>query len=67
MAQAAEIVLVRSGHLRVGPLEATVELGAGDYAAFSADCLHEYVAPPREGTRFWLVVRYGTTRSRRRR
>ena len=63
----AEIVLVRSGHLRVGPLEATVELDAGDYAAFSADCLHEYVAPPGEGTRFWLVVRYGTTRSRRRR
>jgi transcriptional regulator with XRE-family HTH domain len=63
----AEIVLVRSGHLRVGPLEATVELGVGDYAAFSADCLHEYVAAPDEDARFWLVVRYGTARSRKRR
>jgi transcriptional regulator with XRE-family HTH domain len=63
----AEIVLVRSGRLRVGPLEATVELGAGDYAAFSADCLHEYAAPPDEAARFWLVVRYGTSPSRQRR
>lgn len=60
----AEVVLVRRGRLRVGPLEATVELGAGDYAAFSADCLHEYAASPPAGTRFWLIVRYGARRPR---
>jgi len=60
----AEIVLVRSGGLHVGPINATVELGAGDYAAFSADCLHEYSAARDQAARFWLVVRYASTRSR---
>ena len=63
----AEIVLVRCGALRVGPINATVELGVGDYAAFSADCLHEYVAAGDEAARFWLVVRYASARSRTRR
>ena len=63
----AEIVLVRSGRLRVGPINATVELAAGDYAAFSADCLHEYAATRDAAARFWLVVRYASTRSRTRR
>lgn len=63
----AEIVLVRRGRLRVGPINATVELGAGDYAAFGADCLHEYVAPREQAARFWLLVRYASTRPRPRR
>jgi transcriptional regulator with XRE-family HTH domain len=63
----AEVVLVRSGRLRVGPLTATVELGAGDYASFGADCLHEYAAAGDAAARFWLVVRYGSARSRTRR
>jgi transcriptional regulator with XRE-family HTH domain len=54
----SEIVLVRSGRLRVGPLDATVELGAGDYAAFDADCLHEYAALGRGPARFWLLNRF---------
>ncbi|HVC84041.1 MAG TPA: XRE family transcriptional regulator [Solirubrobacteraceae bacterium] len=62
-----EVVLVRSGRLRVGPINATVELTAGDYATFSADCLHEYLAPREESARFWLVVRYASTRPRPRR
>jgi len=63
----AEIVLVRGGRLRVGPVNATVELGAGDYAAFSADCLHEFAAGRDEPARFWLLVRYASTRLRTRR
>jgi transcriptional regulator with XRE-family HTH domain len=58
---ATEVVLVRSGRLRAGPLEATVELGPGDYAAFAADCLHEYAAAAEEGARFWLLTRYGAS------
>jgi transcriptional regulator with XRE-family HTH domain len=63
----AEIVLVRRGRLRVGPIASTVELAAGDYAAFGADCLHEYVASREQAARFWLVVRYASTRTRTRR
>ena len=63
----AEIVLVRSGRLRAGPLEATVELGVDDYAYFGADGLHEYAAAGGETTRFWLLVRYGMPRTRGRR
>jgi transcriptional regulator with XRE-family HTH domain len=53
-----EIVLVRAGRLRVGPLESTVELAAGDYCAFAADRLHEYAALRRAPARFWLINRF---------
>ena len=62
----SEIVLMRDGRLRVGPADATVELAPGDYATFSGDCLHEYEAAGGAGARFWLIVRYGAPRSRRR-
>jgi transcriptional regulator with XRE-family HTH domain len=60
-----EIVLIRTGRLRVGPLDATVELDPGDYASFSADCLHEYAAVGEEAASFWLIVRYGPPGPRR--
>lgn len=39
-----EHVLVTTGRVRVGPLDATVELGPGDLASFPGDVPHRYEA-----------------------
>jgi transcriptional regulator with XRE-family HTH domain len=52
-----ESVIVVRGHMRVGPLDATVELGPGDRATFAADQVHTYEALA-EGTRFVMVLSY---------
>jgi hypothetical protein len=43
--------------MRVGPLDATVELGPGDRATFAADQVHTYEALAR-GTRIVMVLSY---------
>lgn len=43
-AGSVEHVVVASGRLRVGPADALVELGPGDYATFAGDVPHRYEA-----------------------
>jgi transcriptional regulator with XRE-family HTH domain len=50
------VILVR-GRMRVGPLDAAVQLGPGDRATFAADQVHTYEALAR-GTRAILVLSY---------
>jgi transcriptional regulator with XRE-family HTH domain len=52
-----ESVIVVAGHMRLGPLDATVELGPGDRATFAADQVHTYEALA-EGTRMVMVLSY---------
>lgn len=52
-----EHVLVLAGSMLVGPVDAMVDLGAGDLASFPADVAHRYDA--REaGTRAVLLIEY---------
>jgi quercetin dioxygenase-like cupin family protein len=39
-----EHLVVAAGRMRTGPLDAVVELGPGDYAAFPGDVPHLYEA-----------------------
>ncbi|MGH9209742.1 MAG: helix-turn-helix domain-containing protein [Acidimicrobiales bacterium] len=52
-----ESVMVVRGRMRVGPLDATVELAPGDRATFAADQVHLYEALAK-GTRMMLVLSY---------
>jgi transcriptional regulator with XRE-family HTH domain len=52
-----ESVIVIAGRMRVGPLDAAVELGPGDRATFAADQPHTYQALARR-TRAILVLSY---------
>lgn len=52
-----EHVLVTAGSLRVGPLQAPVELGAGDFATFPGDERHTYEALA-DDTRVVLLIEY---------
>lgn len=54
-AGAREHVIVRSGRVRVGPLEAEVELGPGDYATFPSDRLHRWTSLGGKAARAWVV------------
>jgi transcriptional regulator with XRE-family HTH domain len=51
-----ELVFCLSGRIRVGPLDAMVELGAGDAAWFRADTQHIYVAPRAARALNWIVT-----------
>jgi mannose-6-phosphate isomerase-like protein (cupin superfamily) len=53
----SESVVVVRGRMRVGPHDATVDLGTGDRATFAADQPHEYEALAR-ATRAILVLGY---------
>jgi transcriptional regulator with XRE-family HTH domain len=57
LAGVIETIVVTHGHLRVGPLGATVELRPGDRASFAGDRHHSYqaLAP---GTRLILALSY---------
>jgi transcriptional regulator with XRE-family HTH domain len=50
-----ELVFCLSGRLRVGPLDETVELRAGDAAWFRADVEHMYLAPRAARALNWIV------------
>ena len=52
-----ESVIVVQGHMRLGPLDATVELGPGDRATFAADQPHTYEALAK-ATRMVMVLSY---------
>ncbi|GGI04789.1 helix-turn-helix domain-containing protein [Egicoccus halophilus] len=52
-----EHVLVTSGRLRVGPVDALVDLEVGDLATFPGDVAHRYEARS-AGTRAVLLVEY---------
>jgi len=52
-----ESVIVVRGRMRVGPVDAAVELGPGDRATFAADQIHTYQSLA-EGTRAILVLSY---------
>jgi quercetin dioxygenase-like cupin family protein len=52
-----EHVLVTHGGLRVGPVDATAELAAGDLASFPADVEHVYEATEPD-TRAVLLIEY---------
>ncbi|MFN8130104.1 MAG: helix-turn-helix domain-containing protein [Solirubrobacteraceae bacterium] len=52
---AREHVLVRSGHMIVGPIGAQVNLGPGDYATYPSDRPHQWVAAGDELARAWVV------------
>jgi transcriptional regulator with XRE-family HTH domain len=52
-----ESVVVVDGRMRVGPVDATVELGPGDRATFAADQPHTYEAMAKK-TRAILVLSY---------
>jgi transcriptional regulator with XRE-family HTH domain len=52
-----EHVLVTAGALRVGPVDATVELHLGDLASFPGDVAHRYEALA-AGTRAVLLIEY---------
>ena len=53
----SESVIVIRGHMRVGPVHATVELAPGDRASFAADQPHTYEALA-ANTRAVLVLSY---------
>jgi quercetin dioxygenase-like cupin family protein len=52
-----ESVIVVDGRMRVGPVDAAVELGPGDRATFAADQPHTYEAMAKR-TRAILVLSY---------
>jgi transcriptional regulator with XRE-family HTH domain len=52
-----ESVIVVHGRMRLGPLDATVELGPGDRATFAADQPHTYEALA-ERTRVVMILSY---------
>jgi transcriptional regulator with XRE-family HTH domain len=52
-----ESVIVVRGRMRLGPLDATVELGPGDRATFAADQVHTYQALAK-GSRMVMVLSY---------
>ena len=54
-AGAREHVIVRSGRVRVGPLDAEVALGPGDYATFPSDRTHRWTALGGKAARLWVV------------
>jgi hypothetical protein len=54
-----EHVLVTQGMLRTGPLDRTVDLRGGDYAAFAGDEMHLYEAGPR-GARALLIMQWAS-------
>lgn len=53
---AREHVLVTAGAVRVGPVDATEVLGAGDYASYPADGVHRWACASEEAAVFWVVV-----------
>ena len=54
-AGAREHVLVRKGRVRVGPLDAQVELGPGDYATYLADRPHRWTVIGRSDAHVWII------------
>ncbi|HEX6024113.1 MAG TPA: helix-turn-helix domain-containing protein [Solirubrobacter sp.] len=53
-----ELLHLHAGRVRVGPAEAPIELGAGDYARYSGSVPHVYEAlEPSEGTLLMLTGR----------
>jgi transcriptional regulator with XRE-family HTH domain len=54
-AGAREHVLVRKGRLQAGPVGSQVELGAGDYATYPADCPHRWTVLGKTDARVWIV------------
>lgn len=52
---AREHVIVRTGRVRVGPLDAEVELGPGDYATFPSDRTHRWTALGGRAARVWVL------------
>jgi len=54
-AGAREHVLVRKGRVRVGPVDAQVELGPGDYATYVADRPHRWTVIGRSDALVWIV------------
>ncbi len=57
-AGAREHVLVESGSLEAGPVDARVVLGAGDYASYPGDRLHRFEAVGEEAASYWIVATY---------
>jgi len=54
-AGAREHVIVQKGRLTVGPLDAQVEIGAGDYATYPSDRPHRWAAIGNGDARVWVV------------
>ncbi|HTX07415.1 MAG TPA: XRE family transcriptional regulator [Solirubrobacteraceae bacterium] len=54
-AGAREHVLVRKGRIRVGPVDAQVDLGPGDYATYAADRPHRWTVTGRSDALVWIV------------
>ena len=52
---AREHVLVRSGRLRVGPIDAEAELGPGDYATYRSDRPHRWTGTGNREARVWVI------------
>ncbi|MEJ4047012.1 helix-turn-helix domain-containing protein [Erwinia sp. SLM-02] len=50
-----EHVILCSGRARIGPAEHWVELGAGDYISYSADCPHVFEALEADTTAVMLI------------
>lgn len=50
-----EHVIVQSGRLRVGPIDAEAELGPGDYATYASDRTHRWAAVGTEMARAWVI------------
>jgi transcriptional regulator with XRE-family HTH domain len=58
-----ELIFCVKGRVRVGPIDAEVELGPGDGAWFTADVPHHYVALRDTRTLCWMVYPSVSTRA----
>jgi XRE family transcriptional regulator, regulator of sulfur utilization len=55
-----ELLICLTGHLRVGPVDAEVQLRAGDAAWFRADGEHQYVAVRDARALNWIITPVGS-------
>lgn len=60
---ARDHVIVRSGRVRAGPLEAEVELGPGDYATFLSDAIHRWEPLGGKPAKIWIIHTFPRTLS----
>jgi transcriptional regulator with XRE-family HTH domain len=58
-----ELIFCVKGRVRVGPIDAEVELGPGDGAWFTADVPHHYVALRDTRTLCWMIYPSVSTRA----
>jgi len=52
---AREHVIVKRGHVLVGPLDSQVEVGPGDYATYRSDRAHRWTAVGKSDANVWVV------------